>query len=331
MGEMGLGHHQYIAVRHHDTDHEHIHIIASRIGLDGGLYLGKWDAKRAIKLTADLEQRHGLTITKGLEDGPAPVATPTRKEVEMSLRTGDAPPRVVLQQIVDAALSEPGSVFDFIDRLEAAGVGVKANVASTGKMNGFSFMFAGVPFKASDLGKAYGWKSLQARGLNMSKIEMVRRLSHEQTEMPRQSVRSTTEAQSRLIETLDRLATDQNSLTLEYRAAVASLIETLTTSAQAAEQMISGAHQEAQSVLLSSVAAVSKAEKAAQKAEAIMVSAQASMAEQSKTLADQSKALSRLISQQTALTKSLRICAVVVALGTVLVVGSLVWRVMRPV
>lgn len=165
MGEMGLGHHQYIAVRHHDTDHEHVHIIASRISLDGSLYLGKWDAKKAIKLTADLEVKHGLTVTKGIEDGPAPVATPTRREVEMSLRTGDAPPRVVLQQIVDAALSEPGSVFDFIDRLEAAGVGVRANVASTGKMNGFSFEYMGVPFKASDLGKAYGWKSLQERGV----------------------------------------------------------------------------------------------------------------------------------------------------------------------
>lgn len=165
MQGMGLGDHQYVVVRHHDTDHEHVHVIASRIGLDGSLYLGKWDAKKAIRLTADLEQRHGLTITKGLEDGPAPVATPTRREVEMSLRTGDAPPRVVLQQIVDAALSEPSSIFDFMDRLEAAGVVVKANVASTGKMNGFSFSYRGVPFKASDLGKAYGWKSLQERGV----------------------------------------------------------------------------------------------------------------------------------------------------------------------
>lgn len=165
MQGMGLGDHQYVAVRHHDTDHEHVHIIASRIGLDGSLYLGKWDAKRAIKITQELEVKHGLTVTKGLEDGPAPVSTPTRKEVEMAIRTGDAPPRVALQQIVDAALSEPGSVFDFMDRLEAAGVGVRANVASTGKMNGFSFEWQGVPFKASDLGKSYGWKSLQERGV----------------------------------------------------------------------------------------------------------------------------------------------------------------------
>ncbi|KXV71020.1 hypothetical protein AD951_01925 [Acetobacter malorum] len=167
----------------------------------------------------------------------------------------------------------------------------------------------------------------------MSKIEMARRLSQEQTEMPRQSVRSTTEAQSRLIETLDRLATDQTYLTTEYRAAVTSLIETLTTSAQAAEALISGAHQEAQSVLLSSVAAVSKAEKAADKAQSIMTSASALMAEQSKAMADNRKAMSRLISQQTALTKSLKTCALVVslaALGLISVVAWLTWRAMHP-
>ena len=161
----------------------------------------------------------------------------------------------------------------------------------------------------------------------MSKIEMVRSLSQEQTEAPRQEVRSTIEAQTRLIETLDRLATDQSSLTKEYRAAVVSLIETLTTSAQAAEAMISGAQQEAQSVLLSANAAVSKAEKAALKAEAIMVSAQASMAEQS-------KAMGRLVSRQQTLTKHLKTCAVVVGLaglGAILVALWLTWRAMHPV
>jgi prophage DNA circulation protein len=168
----------------------------------------------------------------------------------------------------------------------------------------------------------------------MSKIAMVKRLSQEQTEASRRAVTSTTEAQMLLIETLDRLATDQSRLTAEYRAAVTGLIETLTTSASAAEQMISGAHQEAQSVLLSSVAAVSKAEKAALKAEAILVSAQASMTDQSKAMADQSKALSRLLRDQTALTKSLKTCALVVvvsAVGLISVVAWLVWRVMHPV
>lgn len=165
MSRMGFSDHQYVAVRHSDTGKDHVHIVASRIGLDGSLYHGKYEALNAIQLTQELELKYGLTVTKGLLDGPAPVATPSKNEMEMSIRTGDAPPRVVLQQLVDAALSQPCSIFDFIERLETAGVGVRANVASTGKMNGFSFEYAGIPFKASDLGKSYGWKSLQERGV----------------------------------------------------------------------------------------------------------------------------------------------------------------------
>jgi len=119
MEGMGLSDHQHVVIRHHDTDLDHIHIVASRISLDGGLWHGRFDAKRAIALTQELEEKHGLTRTKGL-DAPSPKKAPTRQEVERSIRTEEAPPRMVLQEIVDAALSEPGSVFDFMDRIEAA-------------------------------------------------------------------------------------------------------------------------------------------------------------------------------------------------------------------
>lgn len=164
MAGMGLADHQYVVVRHHDTDLDHVHIIASRISLDGGIWHGKWEARTAIELTQQLEERHGLTRTKGLDD-PAPTKAPSRKEIEMSVRTGDAPPRLMLQQIVDAATAEPGSVFDFIDRVQAAGAVARPNVATTGRMNGFSFEFEGISFKGSDLGKGYTWKGLQGRGI----------------------------------------------------------------------------------------------------------------------------------------------------------------------
>ena len=168
MQEMGLGEHQYVVIRHHDTDHEHVHIIASRIGLNGALWLGKWEAKKAIHLTSQLEKRHNLRITKGLETGPASVSAMTRQEAAMGARTGEFP-RVILQKAIDAALSSPVSIFEFMNRLEIAGVDVSANVASTGKMNGFSFGYKGIWFKGSDLGKSYGWLGLQKRGVEYAK------------------------------------------------------------------------------------------------------------------------------------------------------------------
>ncbi|MEI3781763.1 relaxase, partial [Pectobacterium brasiliense] len=40
---------------------------------------------------------------------------------------------------------------------------VVPNIASTGKMNGFSFEYQGIAFKASQLGKGYSWSALQHR------------------------------------------------------------------------------------------------------------------------------------------------------------------------
>lgn len=164
--EMGLDGHQFVAIRHHDTDIGHIHIIASRVGLDGSVWHGKFEARRAIEVTQRLEEKHGLTRTKGLDDGPALVSRPTKGEIEMQDRTGEPAPRLALQAIIDAALSEPGSIFDFLDRLEDAGVTARPNLARTGKMNGFSFQFDGIAFKGSSLGKNYGWKALQERGVD---------------------------------------------------------------------------------------------------------------------------------------------------------------------
>lgn len=164
--EMGLEGHQYVVIRHHEPDGDHIHIIASRISLDGQIYYGRYDAIRAINLTQDLEERYKLTRTKGLDRArPTPRKAPSRNEIEQASRTGEASPRLILQEIVDAATAESGSVFDFLDRIDAAGAVAHPNVAKTGRMNGFAFEYAGIKFKGSDLGKAYTWKGLQERGI----------------------------------------------------------------------------------------------------------------------------------------------------------------------
>ena len=43
---------------------------------------------------------------------------------------------------------------------------VRPNLAKTGRLNGFSFDLDGVSFKASNLGDAYKWSTLQKRGVS---------------------------------------------------------------------------------------------------------------------------------------------------------------------
>ncbi|WP_223920913.1 hypothetical protein, partial [Aeromonas caviae] len=40
----------------------HIHIVASRVGLDGKVWLGQWEARRAIEATQELEHTHGVLV-----------------------------------------------------------------------------------------------------------------------------------------------------------------------------------------------------------------------------------------------------------------------------
>ena len=155
---------QYVVVRHKDTKHDHVHIIASRISLDGQVWHGKWEARRAIEATQELEREHGLTLTPGL-GARAERRKLTDKEINMAIRTGEEPPRQRLQRILDEAIKDAPTALELAERLVAAGVGVRANIASTGRMNGFSFEVAGVPFKGSDLGKGYTWAGLQKAGV----------------------------------------------------------------------------------------------------------------------------------------------------------------------
>lgn len=153
--------HLWTAVRHNDTDYDHIHIIASRIGLDSSVWLGQLDVKTAIKATQALERKHGLTLTAAV--GEPTAKTLSHNELNRAARTGEKPAKLQLQELLDAAATDRPTVTEFIERLQVAGVGVTANIANTGKVNGLSFALGDMAYKGSQLGKKYGWNQLIKR------------------------------------------------------------------------------------------------------------------------------------------------------------------------
>ena len=163
----------------HNDEGQHIHIIASRIDMAGGkLYLGRNENLISTRIISELEFAHGLTVTK-----TAPAITlkqPKRRKVSrneqmLSERTGLPSPKEALQQILDKSLADTPDLLTFIKRLEEAKVGWTANIASTGKMNGFSFEYRDIAFKASQLGKSYSWANLSNRlNYNPGHLEALR-------------------------------------------------------------------------------------------------------------------------------------------------------------
>ncbi|HBM3056671.1 TPA: relaxase/mobilization nuclease domain-containing protein [Klebsiella michiganensis] len=155
--------HQYICVRHNDTDKEHIHIVANRIGLDGSVWLGQHSAFNTIAACERLEVKHDLTITQGLKGQKSEVSAPTKNEIEQALRTGEKPARLVLQASLQAAMTGKPDLETFVERLQAVGIEPRFNVASTGNVAGVSFSVNDIAFKGSQLGKKYSWNTIKGK------------------------------------------------------------------------------------------------------------------------------------------------------------------------
>lgn len=157
-------------VLHDDEAGQHIHIIASRVDLinRGKLYLGRNENLSSTRVIQELELTHGLTRTKGPSPSHIPYPGSKRKklsrnEQQKEKREGQPSPKTFLQNTIDELLATANDISSFIEALCEHGISPIPNIASSGRMNGFSFEYSGIAFKASQLGKAYSWATLQEK------------------------------------------------------------------------------------------------------------------------------------------------------------------------
>ncbi|WP_430700705.1 relaxase/mobilization nuclease domain-containing protein [Pantoea allii] len=170
MNRMGFSEtHLRCYVMHDDEAGQHIHIIASRVDLVGGkLYLGRNENLISTRVIQELELTHDLTRTKGPSPSHSPSSVRERKklsrgEQQKEKREGQPTPKTFLQNTVDTILSTHNDIQSFVEALREHGITPVPNVATSGRMNGFSFEYSGIAFKASQLGKSYSWANLQEK------------------------------------------------------------------------------------------------------------------------------------------------------------------------
>lgn len=165
MQEMGFElEHMRSYVLHDDDDGQHIHIVASRVSIDSKVYLGRNENLKSTRVISELEQKYGLTETP-TNQSKNDRSRLSRNELGMSERLNEIAPKQHIQNTIDAVFPSDGvlDVYSFIEQLHEQGVIAKPNVAKTGRMNGFSFEYEGIAFKASQLGRGYGWPRLSER------------------------------------------------------------------------------------------------------------------------------------------------------------------------
>ena len=156
--KMGLDNHQWVAVTHKDTDNRHIHIIANRISLYGEVYDTTFVSNKAARITEEISREKGLIIAKEVKikrKHQKAKANPTREETKREL-----------QRICYALLEKYKSTgitgySMFLYELNKNGITIECMKNKQDKVNGLKISYAGQSFKASEIGREFGYHSLQ--------------------------------------------------------------------------------------------------------------------------------------------------------------------------
>jgi hypothetical protein len=157
----GFNQHQYIMFRHYDAGHPHFHILVNRIGYDGSVVSDSNDYARSEKVLRDLERKYNLTQVVGSRE--AKERALSNNEIIMMKRTNDPSAKVAMQVILGEVLKSKDqlSTNEFISNLEARGVNVFFNQASTGYVSGISYSYQGMVMQGSKLGNGFKWSTIK--------------------------------------------------------------------------------------------------------------------------------------------------------------------------
>lgn len=167
--QMGLDNHQWVAVTHKDTDNRHIHIIANRISLYGEVYDTTFVSNRAARVAEEISRSKGLTIAKEVKVErmyQKAKSNPTREQTKQQV-----------QKICYALLDKykGGGISGhsmFLYELNKSNIIIERMKNKQGKVYGLKFSFGGQSFKASEIGREFGYHSLQKNFEIANKAEL---------------------------------------------------------------------------------------------------------------------------------------------------------------
>jgi hypothetical protein len=165
-----MGFQAWVAVAHGDG---HIHIAASRILIDGSVVSDKHDWTLSERVVRELERVFDLDHVKSSHlldphNDWVQQKAPTKAQSAVQENSGLPLPSDIVASVIDELLSQPQTVTSFVQGLIAAGIDVRPNIASTGKVSGLAYMLGGVKVTAKAMGNAYTWANLHKRGLDFN-------------------------------------------------------------------------------------------------------------------------------------------------------------------
>ena len=143
---------------HKDTDNRHIHIIANRISLYGEVYDTTFVSNRAARVAEEISREKGLTIAKEIKA--------ERKYQKAKVSQTREQAKKVVQQICYSMLDKYRDTgitghSMFLYELNKNGITIERMKNKQGKVYGLKFSYGEHTFKASEIGREFGYRSLQ--------------------------------------------------------------------------------------------------------------------------------------------------------------------------
>ena len=158
--QMGLNEHQWVAVTHKGTDNLHLHIIANRISLGGRVYDTTFVSNRAARVAEELSRKHGLTIANEVRSARPhrrAQASPAREWTKQQVRNICY---ALLEKHKGKGLSGHSM---FLNELHRSGVTIERMKNKQRKVYGLKFTYDRYRFKASEIGREFGYRTLPKR------------------------------------------------------------------------------------------------------------------------------------------------------------------------
>jgi len=149
----GFENHQWIGCVHRDTEHLHMHMIVNRIGIDQSVYDTSFISKRAGKIAESISRELGLTIANEVKR-----KSKYRPEVMGFERI--LAKTLICKAAGDVLSRHPTSMKEFTEMMKKHDIDVQEAVNKKGNTYGLRFTGHSQTFKASQIGKEFGYRTL---------------------------------------------------------------------------------------------------------------------------------------------------------------------------
>ena len=208
--QMGLDDHQWVAVTHKDTDNLHIHIIANRISLGEQVYDTTFVSNRAARVAEDLSHKYGLTIANEVHSARPhrkAQANPARERTKQQVRNICY---ALLEKHKGKGLSGHSM---FLYELYRSGVTIERMKNKQGKVYGLKFTYGGHSFKASEIGREFGFRTLPKQFETGNAQKPIIPSAHSSTRSTNDST-PTTQVASSALDTAESLLSEVGEVTI---------------------------------------------------------------------------------------------------------------------